>query len=251
MKTHRMEVHHEVFQEDPDWIDLLVDKTLLSEMKCVAEDEKLQIKCPLCSHSRDDIHALKYHIKTAHKKNKREVEDLVELRELGTKYSKRAKYSNGEGAGLGKPKSENGVNSATSNSGVTSTKSDEIQAPILPSTLVEDESHFLLSRTISTSASPENDSSVMTHPNNGDDSSPTKLPQSNSNKNREKLPKSNSTVEKCYVCLCGQRFDDSMSLAVHCHLVNHKFNEYIIDGKIDKETDPSQRKKILMQTQPV
>jgi len=35
------------------------------------------------------------------------------------------------------------------------------------------------------------------------------------------------------------------------HLVNHKFNEYIIDGKIDKETDPSQRKKILMQTQPV
>ena len=41
-------------------------------MKCGgAEDEKLQIQCPLCSQSRDDIHALKYHIKTAHKKNKR------------------------------------------------------------------------------------------------------------------------------------------------------------------------------------
>ena len=44
---------------------------IFQEMKCGAEEENLQLKCPLCTISRDNIHALKYHIKTAHKKNKR------------------------------------------------------------------------------------------------------------------------------------------------------------------------------------
>ena len=45
-------------------------------MKC---EIGLEIACPICAQSRDGIHALKYHLKVAHKKNKREIDDLVEL----------------------------------------------------------------------------------------------------------------------------------------------------------------------------
>ena len=41
--------------------------------------ENLQIKCPICRTMRGDIQDLKLHLKQAHKKNKREIDDLVEL----------------------------------------------------------------------------------------------------------------------------------------------------------------------------
>ena len=41
-------------------------------MKCGGEEENNHVhKCPLCSTQRDDIHALKYHIRKEHNKNKR------------------------------------------------------------------------------------------------------------------------------------------------------------------------------------
>ena len=43
------------------------------------KNENLQVKCPICRTTRDDINDLKNHLKQAHKKNKREVDDLVEL----------------------------------------------------------------------------------------------------------------------------------------------------------------------------
>ena len=54
--------------------------------------------------------------------------------------------------------------------------------------------------------------------------------------------------KKCYVCFCGARFDESMSLAVHCHYVGHKFNDHIIQGKNSTKDiqQTSQRKKILV-----
>ena len=35
MKAHLMEVHHEVFQGDPDWLDLLVDDENKKNLKMV------------------------------------------------------------------------------------------------------------------------------------------------------------------------------------------------------------------------
>ena len=91
-----------------------------------------------------------------------EVEDLVELGEI-----KRARLS-----AESEPKPEQ-----CSHAGKNS---PEIRAPVLTSTLVEDESHFLLSRTI---------------PSTPPDTSNAQLPE-NHTKNDQKLPKNNSTVEK-------------------------------------------------------
>ena len=57
-------------------------------MKC---EIGLEIACPICAQSRDGIHALKYHLKVAHKKNKREIDDLVELGRMSNNEPSEAK----------------------------------------------------------------------------------------------------------------------------------------------------------------
>lgn len=192
-------------------------------MKCGGGEDEIHVhKCPLCETQRDDIHALKYHIQKKHNKNKREIEDLIEL---GTE-TKKSRPS---------PKSDLSEQIEKHPAVIPN-----IKPPILPSTLVEDESHFLLSRSIrvdqsestTTPLKPQKVASIFSATNNTD---------------IKKLPKTNCN-EKCYVCLCGARFDCSMALAVHCHYVGHKFNDHIIQGKstMDQFQQTSQRKKILV-----
>jgi len=188
-------------------------------MKCGGEEENNHVhKCPLCSTQRDDIHALKYHIRKEHNKNKREIEDLIEL---GTE-TKKARRSPA-------PKNEPETDSTEKLTAVPN-----IKPPILSSTLVEDESHFLLSRTII----DQSESTTSKKP---------QVAQTATSTDIKKLPKTNCN-EKCYVCFCGARFDESMSLAVHCHYVGHKFNDHIIQGKNSTKDiqQTSQRKKILV-----
>ena len=37
LKAHLMEVHHEVYQEDPDWVELLVDEEHKKQLKVVSK----------------------------------------------------------------------------------------------------------------------------------------------------------------------------------------------------------------------
>merc|ERR1739838_1287025 len=120
---------HPIFESDFD---------CLTEMKCeILEKVENGVRCPICRQMRDDIHALKYHLKVAHKKNKREIDDLVELGTMEIE-PKRQKMSISKSIKTEPPAQIE----------KSKTRKPAVQAPILPSTMVEDESHFLLSRSI-------------------------------------------------------------------------------------------------------
>ena len=110
---------------------------------------------------------------------------------------------------------------------------EAIKAPIIPSSLTEDDSHFLLSRVLSGSRSPDQKAG-------------------NSKLQKQEFQEESKTeTERKYVCQCGKRFDCSMSLSVHCSLVGHKFKEHFNANQNRKTKEPKDRKKILTQTLPV
>merc|ERR1712110_1116050 len=94
MKQHIMEIHHEVFDEDQDWLELMVEdekNKYYQGMKCGVDDDarsntssasdlECEIKCPICRVPRQTVRALKHHLKTRHNKHKqKEIDDLVQL----------------------------------------------------------------------------------------------------------------------------------------------------------------------------
>lgn len=181
-------------------------------MRCSSVEEPAnggeELRCPICRDARPTESALRYHLRQNHRKKRSEIESLVELgkEELDKK----------------KPRLES----------PTIDSETEIKAPIIPSSLTEDDSHFLLSRTLPKSdsgAGPSEDSTTQA---------------------------TSSEVDKNFVCQCGQRFETSMSLSVHCALVSHKFTEHYNSSQHRKEHrkpsfSTSDRKRILTQTQPI
>jgi len=59
--------------------EIAMENVLEQKEENEEKKENLQIKCPICRTMRGDIQDLKLHLKQAHKKNKREIDDIVEL----------------------------------------------------------------------------------------------------------------------------------------------------------------------------
>jgi len=98
-------------------------------------DESL--RCPICRDTRPTESALRYHLRQQHRKKRSEVENLI---------------------GIGKDELEK--KRPRLSTPPRHVIEDEIKAPIIPSSLLEDESHFLLSRGLSScnsSKSPDRD----------------------------------------------------------------------------------------------
>lgn len=141
---------------------------------------------------------------------------------------------------------------------------NEIKAPIIPSSLTEDDSHFLLSRVLSkTGTSPKREAEVKIESEESlqEASKATgikictellvlRLPLFVTCMKKHRFCMLKSRTQN-YVCQCGKRFESSMSLSVHCSLVGHKFAEHFNTNQHRKTREPSDRKKILTQTLPV
>ncbi|CAG5113230.1 Oidioi.mRNA.OKI2018_I69.chr2.g7355.t1.cds [Oikopleura dioica] len=184
------------------------EETLVEQKKMSRKlsPDDLTLRCPICRDARPTEGALRYHLRQQHRKKRSEVENLVGIGkdELDKK----------------RPRLSTPPRHITEN---------EIKAPIIPSSLTEDDSHFLLSRVLSkTGTSPKRETEV-------------------------KIESEESLQEpsKNYVCQCGKRFESSMSLSVHCSLVGHKFAEHFNTNQHRKTREPSDRKKILTQTLPI
>ncbi|CBY10952.1 unnamed protein product [Oikopleura dioica] len=176
-------------------------------------DESL--RCPICRDGRPTESALRYHLRQQHRKKRSEVENLI---------------------GIGKDELEK--KRPRLSTPPRHVVEDEIKAPIIPSSLTEDDSHFLLSRGLSScnSKSPDRDAASKKCENR---------------EFKEEFQEQFQEAQKNYVCQCGKRFGSSMSLSVHCSLVGHKFAEHFNSNKHRKTREPIDRKKILTQTLPI